>query len=129
MKNLYLVLIIIEIILISWIFVRFVIGGSEDSWSKDERGMYIKHGSPSETPDYVLEQQEVIKCALEKFENFVEEKNSQCLGTCRGYAVDMVHVPRSEEDNQIENQCEDYRNGNVSHFIELDNDGNIVRIV
>ncbi len=56
------------------------------------------------------------------------EFNSQCLGTCKNYAVDIVHVPRIEEDNLVENQCEDFRNGNVKNFIELDENGNFVRI-
>ena len=81
----------------------------------------------------VLSEQEAINCALEKFNNFMDsgaEINSQCLGVCNGkYAVDIVHVPRSTEDNLVENQCEDFRNGIVSHFIELNKDGEVVRIV
>jgi len=61
------------------------------------------------------------------------EFSSQCLGTIYvngiGYVVDIVHVPRSKEDNKIENQCQDYREGKVSHFIELDKNGEIVRII
>lgn len=122
-----------------FIVVVLIIGGAilllrgfsgEDNWIKDSRGVYIKHGNPSSTPDYVLQQQEAINCSLDKFDNFTEEENSQCLGTCEDYAVDIVYVPRNEEDDLIENQCEDYRNGNVSHFIELNNEnGEIVRIV
>jgi len=55
--------------------------------------------------------------------------SSQCLGTIGDYAADIVHVPRNDEDNLAENQCEDYRRGKVNHFIELDKDGNIFRIV
>jgi len=104
----------------AWLFIRFIIGGSEDDWIKDSKGVWIKHGNPSETPDYVLEQQEAIDCALEKFNSFSGEINSQCLGSCGDYAADIVHVPRTAEDNLVENQCADYRNGIVSHFIELD---------
>lgn len=127
MKRIYLALIIVGILIVGWFFLRFVIGGGEDDWIKDSRGVYVKHGYPSEISDYVLEQQEAISCAIEKFNNFEEEKNSQCLGICGDYAIDIVHVPRDEEDNLIENQCDDY--GNVNHFIELDKEGNIVRIV
>ena len=45
------------------------------------------------------------------------------------YVVDIVHAPRDDEDNLLENQCEDYRAGKVKHFIELDKDGKIVRVV
>ena len=129
MKKIYLIFIVIAILIVGWIFVRFVIGGNEDDWIKDSRGVYVKHGNPAETPDYVLEQQEAINCALGKFSDFAGEKNSQCLGTCWDYAVDIVHVPRTEEDNLIENQCVDYREGIASHFIELDKNKGIVRIV
>jgi hypothetical protein len=129
MKKIYYILIFIVILAIGLLFVRFFIGGNEDDWIKDSRGLWIKHGNPSETPTYVFEQQEAINCALEKFNNFSEEINSQCLGVCGDYAMDMVHVPRTEEDNLAENQCEDYANGIVNHFIELDKDGKIVRIL
>jgi hypothetical protein len=129
-KNYFIIIgIVLLLILIIGIFVRFVLGGSEDSWIKDSRGVYVKHGNPSETPDYVLWQEAAISCASDKFANFTGEKNSQCLGTCGDYAVDIVHVPRSSEDNLAENQCSDYGKGIVQHFIELDKNGEIVRIV
>jgi len=34
------------ILLFAWIFIRFVIGGSEDSWICDD-GQWVKHGVPS----------------------------------------------------------------------------------
>jgi len=131
MKKIYKILIIILILIFVWGFVRFIIGGSEDSWIKDEKGQYVKHGAPSETPDYVQEQQEAIICASQIYQ---QEKSrgtvfsSQCLGSCGNYSIDIVHVPRTEEDDEIENQCQDYREGKVQNFIELDKDGHIVRI-
>lgn len=105
--------------------------GNEDSWIKNEKGVYVKHGNPSDIPKEVSEQQEAISGAMELYNKAKEsgmEFNSQCLGSVGDYAVDIVHVPRTEEDNLPENQCEDYRTGKVSHFIELDKDGNIVRV-
>jgi len=130
MKKLYWVLIIIVILVV--VFIIIFRPGGEDSWIKDERGVWIKHGVPFDTPDYVLEQQQVINQTLSLYEQKKSEGiefSSQCLGVVEDYAVDIVHVPRSEEDDKIENQCEAYRNGEVSHFIELDKDGNVVRIV
>lgn len=101
----------------------------EDSWIKDSRGVWIKHGAPSSTPADVKEQQQAINCSLALYQ---EKKNSgmnfssQCLGTCGNYAVDIVHIPRVEEDNWQENQCQNYINGEVSKFIELDREGNII---
>lgn len=133
MKKIYWVFIVVSFLIIVWIFVRFIIGGSEDDWIKDSRGVWIKHGNPAETPNYVFEQQEIINCALNLYGkaalSSVIQLNSQCLGTCGDYAVDVVHIPRNQDDDKLENQCEDYREGKVQHFIELDRDGEIVRVM
>lgn len=132
MKNWVWILIVIGILIISWMFIRFIIGGSEDSWIKDEEGIYVKHGNPSEIPNYVKEQQEEIACALNLYNQKKAEGMeflSQCLGTCNNYAVDVVNVSRTAEDDKPENQCSEYREGKVSKFIELDKNGNIVRVV
>ena len=102
----------------------------EDSWIKDSRGVYIKHGVPSVIPDYVLEQQNAISCAGGLYNQKKGEMNfnSQCLGTCGDFAVDIIHVPRNSEDDKIENQCLYFRSGKVGHFIELDKNGKIVRV-
>ena len=112
-----------------FIIIFLIFRANEDNWIKDSRGVWIKHGNPIETPDAILEQQEIINCSLGKFNNFSEEINSQCLGACGDYAVDIINVPRTEEDNLIENQCADYNNGTISHFIELNKKGEIVRII
>jgi hypothetical protein len=54
--------------------------------------------------------------------------DSQCIGECFGYAVDVVHVPRTAKDDLPNNQCEAFRNGTLKHFIELDGHGDVVRI-
>jgi hypothetical protein len=130
MKKIYWVLIVIVILTVG--FTMIFRPGGEDSWIQDERGVWIKHGVPYETPDYVIEQQQIINQTLSLYEQRKSEEMeffSQCLGVIGNYAVDIVHVPRSSEDNLVENQCEAYRNGDVTHFIELDKDGNIIRIV
>jgi len=79
-----------------------------------------------------LSDSEAVQCALELYQ---EKKNlgmnfsSQCLGSCGNYAVDIVHVPRTSEDNLEKNQCKNYIEGKVIKFIELDKDGNIFRVV
>ena len=94
--------------------------------------------------DQELEEDQVIDdvkerqiAVVEARELYAQKRNegmvfsSQCLGIV-GYkikfAVDIVHVPRTEEDDLPENQCEEYREGKVRAFIELDKDGNIFRI-
>jgi hypothetical protein len=109
--------------------IRFIT--PEDDWILNDRGVWIKHGAPANTPSYVTEQQEAINCAGNLYQQRKTEGmqfNSQCLGKCGNYAVDIVNVPRNEEDNKGENQCVDYQLGIVGKFIELDKYGEIVRI-
>jgi hypothetical protein len=88
-----------------------------DNWIRNSQGMYEEHGIPSIMPDYVAIQKNAINCAYEKY-NLAKFNgtvfNSQCLGTCGEYAVDIVSNPRNEEDNKIENQCKAFRIGSVN---------------
>jgi hypothetical protein len=59
MKNLYWIIGIILLVLVLLLILR----SPEDSWIKDERGCWIKHGNPSSTPSYVLEQQNTTNCS------------------------------------------------------------------
>lgn len=132
MKKVYWIIAVVIVLIIAWLFIRFVIGGGEDSWIKDEKGIWVKHGMPSQTPDYVQEQKEAINSALDLYQQKKAqgmEFSSQCLGTVNGYAVDIVHVPRTNEDNDIENQCESFRTRQVNKFIELDANGAIVKVL
>lgn len=77
-------------------------------------------------------QQELIHLAQQKYK---EEKakgtnmeNGPCLGLIAiGWVVDVAHNPRTPIDDEIQNQCEAYRNGSVSNFIELDTNSNFIR--
>ena len=63
MKKSYLIILIAVLLIVGWLFVRFVIGGDEDTWVKNERGECIKHGMPSKL------------CPYEETQgNFVEDK-------------------------------------------------------
>ena len=44
-----------------------------------------------------------------------------------GWAADIVHVPRTAEDDLPENQCQSYRAGKSFRLVELDPDGNLIR--
>lgn len=106
--------------------------GGEDAWAKDSRGVYVKQGNPAETPAYVDEQESVIVCADMLYYEYGMAKmqfSSQCLGQCLNkYAVDIVHVPRTADDDKAESQCAGYLSGRYKNIIELDADGKIVKI-
>jgi len=124
-----LVFVIILLVIVGIVlFVLF--RGDEDDWIRDSRGVYVKHGNPASTPSYVTEQQDALTCANDLYSQAKTNSivfNSQCLGACRSYSVDIVHVPRSLEDDKTENQCSDYPRV-TPYFIELDSDGNVVRV-
>ncbi|MFH1586163.1 MAG: hypothetical protein ABIB79_05330 [archaeon] len=128
MKKKHWIIIIAILVVLSIAIFR---PGGEDSWIRDERGVWIEHGHPSETPDYVLQQQQIINGALQLYNQRKSagmEFSSQCLGTYRDYAVDIVHNPRTADDNLPQNQCSAYRSGAVRKFIELDKNGEVVKI-
>jgi len=130
MKKRRLWFIVIIVILAIAGFVM-LLRSSEDSWVKNEQGVYVEHGNPAETPVDAAAQQTALNCAYMLYESEKQsgkQLSSQCVGTCGDYAVDIVHDPRTEEDNLAENQCQEYRAGEVKHFIEMDKDGNIVRM-
>lgn len=57
--------------------------------------------------------------------------NGPCLGTIPGFSdwvVDIAHSPRLPVDDDPTNQCEAFRNGQAKHFIELDPNGNVIKM-
>lgn len=130
MKKWMIIIIIIAIIILIGILLLFL-RGNEDDWIKDSKGMWIKHGNPAKTPKNVIEQQDAISCGTELYNQVKAneiEFNSQCLGKCSDYSIDVVNVPRNADDDKEENQCSDFRNGVTNKFIELDKEGEIVRV-
>jgi hypothetical protein len=43
------------------------------------------------------------------------------------WAADVAHDPRRPVDDQPQNQCQSYRNGQTHHFVELTPDGQLIR--
>ena len=85
-------------------------------------------------PAYIALQQRALYEAVQLYQRKKAEGmnfSSQCLGVVaeENYVVDIVHVPRIAEDNLPENQCLEFLRGQVKHFIELDKNGNIIRVV
>ncbi len=131
-KKLFFYSLIVFLVLLFAIFALKYTFFQEDTWIKDSRGVYIKHGNPSATPQEVKDQQAIINGAIELYKSKKMAGmvfSSQCLGAIQEHAIDIVHVPRIKEDEHRDNQCLDFIQGRVIHFVELDKEGNIVRIV
>jgi len=130
-KNILIPIISAVILIVLAVFLLRFLSGDEDLWIKDSRGVYVTHGVPSSIPEEVRKQQEAIAFALNEYNSKKEEGmnfSSQCLGSTGDYAIDIAHVPRINEDNLAENQCRDFLEGKVRHFIELDRNGSIIKI-
>lgn len=45
-----------------------------------------------------------------------------------GWVADIVHNPRTKEDDLPQNQCQAFLEGRAKHFVELDLNGALVRV-
>ena len=58
--------------------------------------------------------------------------NGPCLGNpiegASTYVCDIAHSPRADVDNLPENQCSAYREGIATHFVELDEQCNLIKV-
>lgn len=133
-KILLVILITIGILILLILGIRFLT--PEDTWIKDERGVWIKHGVPRDTPQDVRDQQNLVQKAQEKYQNYkksAKEATDLSQGPCLGkiaddWVADIAHNPRQNVDDRPENQCQDYLTGSAHHFIELDENGEIIKI-
>ncbi len=131
-------LVIIVFVLIILVILGIFLFGSEENdkiLSNTTNQEDNNEPEPPSLPDYMIDQQTAITQALQLYREKKSEGMifiSQCLGIVGNntkYAVDIVSVPRNSVDNLPENQCSEYRTKQVTHFIELDKEGDIVRIV
>jgi hypothetical protein len=134
MKKFYLGL--ITVVVLFFVFL-IIFRESEDTWIKDSRGVWIKHGVPSETPDYVLEQQELINQAnnlynvkLQEFGTFDKfSSDKQFLGNNLDgdYGFFVVWIaPGEEVDTNRYSDLSEF--GNFTKFVLLDRNGSVVKI-
>ncbi len=43
------------------------------------------------------------------------------------WVCDIAHSPRQEQDNDPANQCQAFRDGNAKHFVELDEQCEVIK--
>lgn len=60
----------------------------------------------------------------------VDLSHGPCLSDdlTSGWVADIVHNPRQEIDDLPENMCPSFISGKAKHFVELDLDGNLIRV-
>ncbi|MCX6807032.1 MAG: hypothetical protein NT135_02865 [Candidatus Berkelbacteria bacterium] len=126
------ILIVVLIVLAAGLAL-VILRGSEDTWIKDSRGVWIKHGNPKDKPQKVIEQEELIAKANTLFDDAKSKGTDLSNGPCLGkisddWVLDIVHNPRTEIDDLSQNQCSEYREGKAHHFIEIDTEGQIINV-
>ena len=75
---------------------------------------------------------ETVRLAKQAYERAkargVDFSRGPCLGVIKpGWVADVAHDPRQGVDDEPENQCAAYREGDADHFVELDAEGNFIR--
>jgi len=77
--------------------------------------------------DLVQQAQQIY--AQKKAKN-MDFKNGPCLADSLAstWVVDIAHDPRQAIDDLPENQCPSFIAGKTQHFIELDPDGQLIRL-
>lgn len=75
---------------------------------------------------------EALKNALNTYAKAKQEGSDLSNGPCLGivapnWVLDIAHNPRQPVDNKKENQCSEFIEGKVKHFIEFDPDGKLIR--
>jgi hypothetical protein len=70
------------------------------------------------------------KVYLQKKEQGIDLTDGPCLTNdlLPDWVVDIVHNPRQNIDNLVENQCPAYAEGRAKHFVEMDASGEIIRV-
>ena len=60
----------------------------------------------------------------------IDLENGPCLSNnlMPDWVADIAHNPRQDIDNQPENQCSAFREGKAHHFVELNEQGNVIKV-
>ena len=89
--------------------------------------LVYKPGTWPEADTASAQAQHFFKLRKETGEDF---KNGPCLSNhlMPGWVADIVQSPRQSMDDLPENQCSAHLEGKAKHFVELDPEGNVIRV-
>jgi hypothetical protein len=81
------------------------------------------------------ERNRAIAAATAAYEAAAAEGENLDIGPCIAeelpdlpdWVADIAHDPREDIDDEPENQCQRYRDGEASHFVELTPEGDLIR--
>lgn len=74
-----------------------------------------------------------VAAARTRFEEVRGEGVDLSAGPCLGvigpdWVADIAHDPREPVDDDPANQCAEYREGKVTHFVELTPEGKLIKV-
>lgn len=96
---------------------------SQDIGQKVEQEKQVQQ----DRPEAIVKCQELCQNIL--FSDGQDFDRGPCLSNSivTGWVCDVVHDPRQEIDNQLENQCDAFRQGTATHFVEIDGNCNLIK--
>lgn len=120
-KLLILVLFVIAVVSLAIVYVH-----ETNPFNAPIEGNY-KPGLDDEIDNAVKKAQDVYKSREETADDL---STGPCLSNdlLPDWVVDVAHNPRQKIDDLPENQCQAFIEGRAKHFVELDLDGEVIRI-
>lgn len=120
-KLLILVLFVIAVVSLAIVYVH-----ETNPFNAPIEGNY-RPGLDDEIDNAVKKAMDVYKTRKEAGEEF---ETGPCLSNdlLPDWVVDIAHNPRQALDNLPENQCAAFIEGRAKHFVELDLEGEVIRI-
>src|SRR5258708_36208408 len=103
------------------------LGGSKFTSKEAKASSSPQASSPSHAEIII---QKAHSLYIEKKQLGVDFSKGPCLTEQLepDWVLDMVHNPRQLVDDQPVNQCQTYLQGKTHHFVEMDPEGNVIRL-
>jgi uncharacterized protein YceK len=110
-------------ILVCLVALVLLCGCASEKSSQDSKPR--SPGTSEEAVKYCID-----TCSEEKGSG-VDLSNGPCLHEqiAADWVCDVAHNPRIEIDNRPENQCQSFSSGLAHHFVEVDDECNLIRAV
>lgn len=78
--------------------------------------------------EVIIEEAQALAVQKKKMYSESEWAKGPCLGKVNDeWVVDIAHNPRIAIDDNPDNQCVDFAEGKVKHFVELTPDGKLIK--
>lgn len=84
--------------------------------------------STDKNREVLIDEAKALVIQKRKMYSDLEWAKGPCLGKLNDeWVVDIAHKPRLPVDDDPANQCADFASGEVKHFIEMTEDGTVIK--